>query len=199
MGRLLGSPGETYFRDVRRIDTEAIADVLERIDAIGWHPAVYFNEPGHALHGRKLGCIIGVMTDPVTGEPTGAIGRTYLASDGTKLGKAKTLGSPAGIIRLSEDADVLEGLHIAEGLESALSAMSIGLRPMWATGSTALMAKLPVLGGIECLTVIADHDENDAGERAAGGGASRWREAGRETHVYLREVLGDFNDVLLET
>ena len=57
MGRLLGSPGETYFRGVRRIDTEAIADLHERIDAIGWHPAVYFNESGHALHGRKLGAI----------------------------------------------------------------------------------------------------------------------------------------------
>ena len=53
MRPILGTPGETYLRDIRRIDTEAIADVLERIDAIGWHPAVYFNEPGHALHGRK--------------------------------------------------------------------------------------------------------------------------------------------------
>ena len=199
MGRLLGSPGETYFRDVRRIDTEAIADVLERIDAIGWHPAVYFNEPGHALHGRKLGAIIAVMTDQVTAEPTGAISRTYLDPEGRKLGKAKTLGSPAGIIRLSEDADVLEGLHLAEGLESALSAMSKGFRPMWATGSTALMRSFPLLGGIEAISVVADNDANGAGERAAAEVASRWREAGRETHVYLREVLGDFNDVLLET
>jgi hypothetical protein len=198
MGRLLGSPGETYFRDVRRIDTEAIADVLERIAATGWHPAVYFNELGHALHGRKLGAIIAVMTDPVTAESTGAISRTYI-HEGRKVGKAKTLGKPAGIIRLSEDADVLEGLHIAEGLETALAALAIGLRPMWATGSTALLAKFPVLPGIEALTIIADHDANGAGERAAAEVASRWREAGRETHVYLREVLGDFNDVFLET
>jgi hypothetical protein len=197
MGRLLGSPCETYFRDVRRIDTEAIADVLERIDAIGWHPAVYFNEPGHALHGRKLGCIIGVMTDPVTGEPTGAIGRTYLAPDGTKLGKAKTLGSPAGIIRLSEDADVLGRLHIAEGLETALAGMSKGLRPMWATGSTAIMAKFPVLSGIKALTIIADHDANGAGERAAAEVASRWREAGKEARVWRPKSIGDLNDILI--
>ena len=94
---------------------------------------------------------------------------------------------------------MLEGLHFAEGLETALAGMSIGLRPMWAAGSTALMAKFPVLSGVEALTIIADHDANGAGERAAGEVASRWREAGRETHVYLREVLGDFNDVLLET
>jgi hypothetical protein len=198
MGRLLGSPGETYFRDVRRIDTEAIADVLERIDAIGWHPAVYFNEPGHALHGRKLGAIIAVMTDPVTAEPTGAISRTYLDPEGRKLGKAKTLGSPAGIVRLSLDEDVLEGLHLAEGLETALSAMSIGLRPMWATGSTALMAKFPVLSGIEALTIIADHDANGAGERAASEVASRWREAGKETRIIVRDGIGDINDALAE-
>jgi hypothetical protein len=193
---ILGSPGETYFRDVRRIDTEAIADVLERIDAIGWHPAVYFNEPGHALHGRKLGCIVGVMTDPVTAKPTGAISRTYI-HEGHKLGKAKTLGSPAGIIRLSEDADVLEGLHIAEGLETALAGMSIGLRPMWAAGSTALMAKLPAVSGIKALTIIADHDANGAGERAAAEVASRWREAGKEARVWRPKSIGDLNDILI--
>jgi hypothetical protein len=99
MRPVLGSPGETCLRDARRINTSAIEDVLERTNAIGWHPAVYFNEPGHALHGRKLGCIIAVMTDPVTAEPTGAISRTYI-HEGRKLGKAKTLGSPAGIVRL---------------------------------------------------------------------------------------------------
>jgi hypothetical protein len=35
--------GERYLRETRRIDTEAIDDVLERIDALGWHPAVYFH------------------------------------------------------------------------------------------------------------------------------------------------------------
>jgi hypothetical protein len=197
IGRLLGSPGETYFRDVRRIDTEAIADVLERIDAIGWHPAVYFNEPGHALHGRKLGAIISVMTDMITAEPTGAISRTYI-HEGRKVGKAKTLGSPAGIIRLSEDADVLEGLHIAEGLETALDVMAEGFRPCWSTGSTAIMAKFPVLSGLEALTIIADHDLNGAGLRAASEAADRWQTAGRETHVFQRETPGDFNDAFRE-
>ena len=195
MRPILGTPGETYLRDIRRIDTEAIADVLERIDAIGWHPAVYFNEPGHALHGRKLGAIIAVMTDPVTAEPTGAISRTYI-HEGRKLGKAKTLGSPAGIIRLSEDADVLEGLHIAEGLETALAGMSIGLRPMWAAGSTALMAKFPVLSGVEALTVIVDHDANAAGERAARELEARWLDAGREVRLLRSDDYGDLNDII---
>src|SRR3984957_9886651 len=194
---ILGSPGETYLRDARKIVTSAIEDVLERTDGVGWHPAVYFNERGHALHGRKLGAIIAVMTNMITATPTGAISRTYI-HEGRKLGKAKTLGSPAGIIRLSEDADVLEGLHIAEGLETALAGMAIGLRPMWATGSTALMTKFPVLPEIEALTIIADHDANGAGERAAGEVGSRWREAGKETRIIVREGIGDINDALAE-
>jgi hypothetical protein len=32
---ILGTPGETYPRDIRKIDTEAVADVLERTDGVG--------------------------------------------------------------------------------------------------------------------------------------------------------------------
>ena len=88
--------------------------------AIGWHPAVYFNEPGHALHGRKLGCIVGVMTDPITAMPTGAISRTYI-HEGQQGRQGEDARPPAGIVRLSLDEDVLERLHIAEGLETALA------------------------------------------------------------------------------
>jgi hypothetical protein len=107
---VIGSPGERYLPDVRKIDGAAIEVVLSRTDAIGWHPAVYLNEPEYPkrgdpprpLHGRKLGCIIGVMTDAKTAEPTGAISRTHLAPDDTEIGKAKTLGSPRRIVRLTD-------------------------------------------------------------------------------------------------
>ncbi|HTR12644.1 MAG TPA: CHC2 zinc finger domain-containing protein [Roseiarcus sp.] len=149
----IGTPGAAYLRDVRKIDVAAIEDILWRTDAIGWHPSVYFNaqeyprrgDPPHPLHGQRLGCIIGIMSDATTAEPTGAISRTYLAPDGTKVGKAKTLGAPRGIIRLSPDDTVEGGLFIAEGLETALSGMAIGLRPMWACGDCGLMASFPYL------------------------------------------------------
>jgi hypothetical protein len=193
-----GTPGEQYLSSVRKIDTAAIADVLERTIAIGWHPRVYFREQGHPLDGRHLGCIVGVMTDPVTAKPTGAISRTYLTPDLAKVGKAKSLGKPAGIVRLFADEDVLEGLCLAEGLETGLAGMSIGLRPMWATGSTALMSKFPVLSGIECLNLIVDNDPNDAGERAAREAEARWRTAGREVRLLRSDAPGDLNDVLKE-
>ncbi len=191
-----GRLGERYLHEARKIDTDAIADVLERTDAIGWHPAVYFNQPGHALHGRRLGCIIGVMTESVTAKTTGAISRTYIDESLHKVCKARTLGSPAGIVRLTPDEDVTNGLCLVEGLETALSAMMKGLRPIWSTGSTALLKTFAVLDGIDCLTVIADRDASAAGEYAARQVEARWRQAGRKTRVFIPESLGDLNDLL---
>jgi putative DNA primase/helicase len=191
---LADSPGENYLHDVRGIDTSAIADVLERTDAIGWHPSVLFLEEGHALHDKRIGCIVGVMTDAITGKPTGGVSRTYV-HQGRKVTKARGLG-PAGIVRLSLDEDTLSGLHLAEGLETALTAMSIGIRPTWATGSAAILAKLPVLGGIESISIIADHDANGAGERAARELQARWEIAGREVRIWKSKTLGDLNDFI---
>ena len=198
LGPVRRTPGEQYLADARKIDTAAIADVLERTDAIGWHPEVLFREDGHALDGKRLGCIVGIMTDAVTAKPTGAISRTYI-HDGKKVGKAKTLGAPAGVVRLTPDDEVLERLaFLAEGLETALTMMACGFRPMWSTGSTALMAKLPVLSGIEALTVFVDHDDNAAGEKAAREAEERWLGAGREVRLLQPDQLGDLNDVIRE-
>jgi hypothetical protein len=194
------SPGERSLCETRGIDTDAIADVLERTDAIGWHPAVYFNQPGHPLHGRRLGCIVGIMSDPLTAQPTGAISRTYLDGDLKKIGRAKTLKTDAmavGIVRLSPDEDVLEGLYIAEGLETALAAMAFRFRPIWSTGSGTIMAKFPVLSGIEALTIIADNDENGTGERDARKAAACWVQAGRKVRIIRPKIIGeDLSDVV---
>lgn len=193
---ILATPGESYLRDVRKIDVGKIRDVLDHTDAIGWHSSVLFREEGHSLDGKRLGALIAIMTDTVTAAPTGAISRTYIGPDGRKVGKAKTLARPMGIVRLSPDEEVLQGLCISEGLESALSGMSLDLRPMWSTGSTALMAKFPVLAGIEALNIFCDHDANGAGEKAAREAESRWSAAGREINLYQTGELGDLNTLL---
>jgi putative DNA primase/helicase len=99
-------------------------------------------------------------------------------------------------VRLSPDDEVLEGLFLAEGLETALTGMSKGVRPMWSTGSTALMAAFPVLDGIEALNVIVDHDLDGAGERAGREVEARWLAAGREVNLFRPEAPGDLNDVV---
>jgi hypothetical protein len=193
---IAGTVGERYLAETRRIDVVAIRDVIERNDAIGWNPRVYFNAPEHEFHGQLLGCIIGIMTDAITGRPTGTISRTYIDADRRKLGKAKTLGRPRGIIRLSRDEDVHECLHIAEGLETALSAIVLGLRPVWAVGDANMMAQFPVLGGIQCLTLIADHDSNGRGEAAAREAAKRWSAETRDARILIPRRPGDLNDML---
>lgn len=100
-------------------------------------------------------------------------------------------------MRLSLDEDVLSGLFLTEGLESALAGMSIGLRPMWSVGSRAIMAKIPVLAGVECLTILADHDDNGAGEKAALELQARWRSAVKEAHVWKPKSRGDLNDIVM--
>jgi Toprim domain/Zinc-binding domain of primase-helicase len=195
MRPIAGTDGEVYLREIRKINTGAIVDVLNSTAAIGWDPESFFREDGHRLDQQRLGAIIAIMTDPLTGAPTGGISRTFL-HEGQKVSKAKGLG-PAGIVRLTPDEEVLGGLHLAEGLETALAAMSKGLRPMWSTGSTSIMAKLPVVGGVEFLTIIADRDENGAGEKAAHEAGLRWREAGHEVRVWTPLERGDFNDLLM--
>jgi hypothetical protein len=147
----------------------------------------------------RLPAMVAIMTHPVTGEPTGGIHRTFLAADGS--GKAptdrpKAMLGPAGVIRLSADEDVTYGLGIAEGIETALSVLQRGWAPVWACGSTGPMSKLPVLPGIDALTIFADADKNGAGQKAANACAERWRAAGRETQIIVPRAPGaDLNDI----
>jgi putative DNA primase/helicase len=192
---IAGTRGETYLRDARRIDTGATANVLERINAIGWHPACLFREEGHSLDGKRRGCIVAIITDAATGKPTGGISRTYI-HEGLKVTKAKGLG-PAGIVRLTADEDVLSGLFLTEGLETALDMMARDFRPIWSCGSTSIMAKFPVLSGIESISILADYDSNGAGERAARELEQRWLHAGREALILAPLAPGDFNDIAM--
>jgi hypothetical protein len=61
---LAGTFGESYLAEHRGIDVEAIVDVLERKDAIGFHSKVFFREDGHPLDGQHLWCIDGTFIRP---------------------------------------------------------------------------------------------------------------------------------------
>jgi putative DNA primase/helicase len=71
----------------------------------------------------------------------------------------------------------------------------------WATLDAANLAALPVLGGIEALTVVSDHDPPNAktgirpGNAAAEECARRWARAGVEVRVWTSPTPGtDLND-----
>ena len=207
---IIGTPGETYLRDVRKIDVShwAIRRVLEDVETLGWCERTYFrqpdlSEPFHELHGQHLGAIVAILTDPVSGARTGGITRTFI-HEGRKVGKARSLGGVGrlGIIRLSPDDEVGESLNLCEGIESSLSAMQMGFCPMWATGSTSQLAAFPVINGIARLTVVADNDRKTpvliaAGELAASEVCQRWADAGRRAVMKISKIDGeDANDIL---
>ncbi len=171
-----GTLVETYLRS-RGLDLDDyVAD-----EVLDWHPGI------HAM--------VALFRDVHTNRPQ-AVCRTFLDAEGRKL-ERKFLGPVGGAaIMLDPFDDVLGGLHIGEGLETCMAARQLGLRPTWALGSAGAVAAFPVLGGIEALNVIVDHDANGAGERAARDVEKCWRAAGREVNLLRSDAPGDLNDAL---
>ncbi len=121
--------------------------------------------------------------------------RTALSATGTKLGR-KMLGTALGAaVMLDPSEAITTGLAIGEGIESCLAARQVGIRPVWALGSTAGIAGFPVLDGIECLTVLGERDAG-ASDAACSQVGSRWHKAGRLVDVVMPRVGKDMNDVL---
>lgn len=138
------------------------------------------------------------ITDFVTGAPL-SLHFTKLTPDGrgkapVEKPKLLLLGhqKAGGVIRLSADAEVSTGLGLTEGIETALS-VATAWSPVWAAIDAGNMATLPLVPGIEALTIFADHDP--PGTKAAGNLASRWRAAGRESVVVAAPTPGtDWNE-----
>ena len=140
------------------------------------------------------------VTDALTNRPL-TLHFTRLATDGqgkagTDCDKLLLAGhrKRGGVIRLWRDEAVTYGLALAEGIETALVSARV-FAPIWATVDAGNMTEFPLLPGIDCLAVYADHDQ--AGMRAAVGCAARWQKAGREVAVYRSQLAGeDIADVL---
>jgi putative DNA primase/helicase len=121
-----------------------------------------------------------------------AIQRIFLTPDACKDGHPMMLGSAGGAaMKLQRVAGV--ELHIAEGIETALSVKAMGNGPVWALGSTSGIKALPVFEGVQRLVIWADHDPINprTGKRpgfdAADVCATRWRGAGRQVQVWFPE------------
>lgn len=144
-------------------------------------------------NGNTEFCMVSLQRDPLSSQPCG-IHRTALTADGQKIGR-KMLGT-AGAIMLDPDEAITTGLVVGEGVESVLAARQLGLKPAWALGSTSGIANLPVLPGVEALTLLVERDENGASDRACTEAATRWHQAGRAVDFVRPTVGKDLNDVL---
>jgi putative DNA primase/helicase len=156
-------------------------------DAIRFHAACPFGA-------FRVPAMLALITDAVTGEPTG-IHRTAIKDDGSgkRFGadSKRALGiARSGAVRLQAAS---EYLGIAEGIETALSAMQVFKTPVWATLSSGGIASFPILPGIKLLTVFADHDQ--PGIAAAERCCRRYNAAGIDAEIRHPSRPGtDWND-----
>ncbi|WP_186198161.1 PriCT-2 domain-containing protein [Burkholderia gladioli] len=164
-------------RDVGRTYLEERACVLPpfegdlRFDPAARHPSGYTGP-----------CLVALVTDALSAVPI-SLHRTWVKADGTKadvdsprmlLGGHRKAG---GVIRLWPDEALTLGLAVAEGIETALSLACV-FKPVWALIDAGNLAKLPLLPGIDALTIAVDADL--AGERAAVSCGERWALAERD-------------------
>ncbi len=181
---------------------------IEAVDPLGSPVATYLDHRGVSLPdapvirfhprcpraGGAMPAMIALMTNPATGEPCG-VHRTFLAPDGSGkalVTPAKMMLGSAGVVRLADP--ISEGVGLAEGIETALSAMQIiGWGPVWAAGSRGGVERFPVLPG-HALTIFADGDP--PGLAAARVCAARWNDAGSEASIWAAPAGTDWNDAV---
>jgi hypothetical protein len=178
-----GTLAERYLRQTRGLDIPSDISCVLRL-----HSQCPFGP------GVRHPCLVALFRDIVSNEPC-AIHRIALRPDAIKIDR-KMLG-PRGnaAIKLTGDEDVTYGLSVGEGIESTLAGMAMGFRPAWALGSAGSIRNFPVLAGIDCLTIVTDHD--DEGKLAADACRERWTDAGREVLIVMSAVESeDANDLV---
>jgi hypothetical protein len=158
-------------------------------DALRFHPAT--KHPS----GQKWPAMVALVTCGTDGAPM-AVHRTFLARDGhskAPIEPAKMMLGPCrgGVVRLGAGGD---RLMIAEGIETALSAMQATGQPAWAALSTSGLRALELPADIGDVIVLADGDA--PGEAAAQDAARRWKREGRRVRIARPPRGYDFNDVL---
>ena len=126
-----------------------------------------------------------------------AVQRIFLAADYTKkagvTNPKMSLGPTAGgAVRLGP---AQAEIGIAEGVETALSAMQLFGLTVWATLGASNMANLVLPA--EVLSVVVFGDNGDVGRAAAKVAAETFSQQGREVRIAFPEGgVGDFNDLL---
>lgn len=155
----------------------------------------YLDRLEHTMRTTSHPALIAAVRDGA-GEVS-AIQRIWLSDDGrakAALDPAKASLGPMrdGAVRLGRPAPMM---GLAEGVETALSAMQMYSLPVWASlGATRLKSvRLPKA----CRAVVIFADNGEAGLRLARAACAHFRRQGRM--VFLQPpnaAFGDFNDAL---
>ena len=131
----------------------------------------------------------------ITSNAITGIQRIFIDRDAKKTGKGMMLGTVSGAAMKLQPL-LSRHLHVAEGLETGLAVIAMDHGPTWSMGSTSLIAMLPVIDGINRLTIHADHDRINPttgkrpGHQAAATCLTRWSQARREVDVVIPKIEG---------
>jgi putative DNA primase/helicase len=160
-------------------------------------PALRFHDGLKHPSGGVLPAMVALVTHGATRSPV-AVHRTFLARDGcgkAPVDPAKMMLGPCrgGEVRLGTIGD---RLMVAEGIETALSAMQATGQPAWAALSTSGLRTLDLPAEVRDVIVLADGD--GPGEAAASDCAWRWKREGRRVRVARPSQGMDFNDLLMD-
>jgi putative DNA primase/helicase len=153
---------------------------------------------GRHPSGERRPAMVGLV-EHVEHGPVGAH-LTFLAIDGSSkatVDPVRMSYGPVGgaAVRLAPAAEIL---LVGEGIETCMAAMQATVMPVWAALSTAGLKALVLPLPVHTVIILADHDINGAGERAAFAAAERWLAEGRRVSIAMPPEPGrDFNDVLL--
>lgn len=194
----VAAPADDYARTVKAIELwRASADphgTLAEIYLTGRKLDLAADLAGEVLRwNKRIAAMLALFRSIATGQPQ-AVSRTYLDAKSCKTSR-RFLGPVGGAAVMFDPSDsVTHGLFVGEGVETAMAARQLGLKPCWALGSAGSIAAFPVLSGVECLTLLAEND--DASKRAIEQCSARWHAAGRE--VLINRPIGgkDLNDAI---
>jgi phage/plasmid primase-like uncharacterized protein len=178
-----GTPIETYLNH-RGLE-------LPSMPVLRWAPRCWNRETG-----RELPAML-ARVDNARGDFV-AVHRTWLMPEGrkAKLEKPKMSLAPTGgsAVRLAPAAPAL---LIGEGVETCLAAMQATGQPGWAALSTGGLVALVLPSMVRTVIILADHDDNGAGQRAARTAAQRLLAEGRRVRIAMPPAPGtDIADVL---
>jgi hypothetical protein len=178
-----GTLVEKYLVETRKLD-------LPDSEAIRFHPRLRITHTD-----QFAPAMVCIMTDIHTDEFTG-VHRTFLTEAGRKISNA-VLGRASGSAIKIDCAEV-QGLGIAEGIETAIAARCL-YRPIWSVISAGGMRHFPILPAIEHLEIFADNDLNGVGETAARDCLARWESQGAEVAIVMPPRKGaDIADFIAE-
>lgn len=159
-----------------------------------------FHPKLHHSPGVSYPAMVARVFNPTTRRYTGGIHRTWLAKNGQ--GKApvepdkKMLGPCAGGVVLLGEHVKGQPVLVGEGIETVLAGVQakgfLGLAAL----SAGNLARLDLPIELSDIIVLADHDANCVGQKAAERFATRLDTNGRRVRIAMPPTTGDLNDML---